>query len=599
MSFEYPPFTEPRQIRLLKASFNQTHNQPDIDTIQCEFLVVNLDDLPCEYVAISYLWGSSEKPNKVWCDGFSIAITVSAMSVLHMAASNSDLGYIWIDALCIDQSNASEKAVQIRLMRDVYPAAKSTIAWLGDSTPITDEALEFIVTLNTALKKFEHDGVVNISRSSLLHSEGCEWPSSSWKALSTLLEHPWFRRVWILQEMALASQVEIVCGKRSVPWLLLAFIVVQIEHNGLMALLMITENGELNRGPIGLSTLKIAWGLRCLRAVAVPLGLASLLVDYSFLEASDDRDRLFALLGIADDVEDSSFEPDYITSPPGVFLKSAVRLLTRDGSSNMILHRAGIGSDRNMEGLPSWVPDWTKHHGNTVLGSLASIASYHASEGIIPPTNAIYSEDQQSIALSGCNFDKITEFTPPYPESAYERGSEEYPNIESAFMAWLDCLQILCSSAGVHPNGQSYYPDILWRTLVAGIDYSGNPAPDDFQQHFQDLTTRAEDGLRAISEDRDLEANLDLDESARKFVATMSAVSFRRRVFATQLGYLGLGPLRIEVGDRICVFLGFDTPFVIRPRDEGGYVLVGECYIYGLMNGEALVDGKVEDITLY
>src|SRR4051812_15789040 len=108
MSFDYPSFTEPRQIRLLKASFDQT--QPDSDSIQCDFLVVNLDDLPCEYIAISYLWGSSEKPQKVWCDGFSIDVTVSAMSVLHMAALNPALGYIWIDALCIDQSNVSEKA---------------------------------------------------------------------------------------------------------------------------------------------------------------------------------------------------------------------------------------------------------------------------------------------------------------------------------------------------------------------------------------------------------------------------------------------------------------------------------------------------------
>ncbi|KAG4428043.1 hypothetical protein IFR05_016471 [Cadophora sp. M221] len=599
MSFEYPPFTETRQIRLLKATFSENQNQSDIDTILCEFLVVNLDDLPCEYLAISYLWGSSEKPNKVWCDGFSIDITASAMSVLRMAASNPDLGYIWIDALCIDQSNDTEKAVQVRLMRDVYPAAKRTIAWLGDATPITDEALDFIVALHTALKKFEHDGIENVSRSSLLHSEGCKWPSSSWKALSTLLEHPWFRRVWILQEMVLASQVDIVCGNRSVPWLLLAFIAIQMQQNGLVSLLIITEDGERNLEPRGLGALMTAWGLRYFRAIAVPLGLSALLVDCSILEASDDRDRVFALLGIADDALDSSFEPDYITSPPGIFLKSAVRLLTRDSSANLILHRAGIGSDRNMESLPSWVPDWTKHHGNTVLGSIASVASYHASEGIIHSTNATYNEDQQSITLSGCAFDGITEFAPPYPESIHEGRSEAFPNLESAFSSWLNGVQILCSSASVHPSGLPYYPDILWRTLVAGISFSGNPATDDFQQHFQDLTTQIEDDLGAISDDRDLEVNPDRGESAAKFVAAMSMVSFRRRVFATQLGYLGLGPPLIELGDRICVFLGFDTPFVVRPRDGEGYLLVGECYVYGLMNGEALVDGKVEDITLY
>jgi Heterokaryon incompatibility protein (HET) len=68
------------------------------------------------------------------------------MSILRKAALEPST-YIWIDALCIDQSNGDEKAVQVRLMRDVYGAAKKVVAWLGNATPTSEEAINFLYTL--------------------------------------------------------------------------------------------------------------------------------------------------------------------------------------------------------------------------------------------------------------------------------------------------------------------------------------------------------------------------------------------------------------------------------------------------------------------
>ena len=61
----------------------------------------------------------------------------------------------------------------------------------------------------------------------------------------------------------------------------------------------------------------------------------------------------------------------------------------------------------------------------------------------------------------------------------------------------------------------------------------------------------------------------------------------------------GLGPPGVEKGDKICIFLGFTILFIIRPLNLGGYILVGECYIYGLMDGEAFSHGRNKDITLF
>ena len=61
-----------------------------------------------------------------------------------------------------------------------------------------------------------------------------------------------------------------------------------------------------------------------------------------------------------------------------------------------------------------------------------------------------------------------------------------------------------------------------------------------------------------------------------------------KRFCVTRDGYMCLIPARAAKGDEICVFLGGSVPFVIRERDNGNYSLVGECYVHGLMDGEAL-----------
>lgn len=82
----------------------------------------------------------------------------------------------------------------------------------------------------------------------------------------------------------------------------------------------------------------------------------------------------------------------------------------------------------------------------------------------------------------------------------------------------------------------------------------------------------------------------------QKFATAMSTAAGRaegsRRVSATKASYIGLGPPEIQAGNRVCIFFGFSTPFVIRARAVGGYLLVGECYIYGLTDGEGLQDGN-------
>ncbi|OCL11408.1 hypothetical protein AOQ84DRAFT_269871, partial [Glonium stellatum] len=61
-----------------------------------------------------------------------------------------------------------------------------------------------------------------------------------------------------------------------------------------------------------------------------------------------------------------------------------------------------------------------------------------------------------------------------------------------------------------------------------------------------------------------------------------------RRVLYTKMGYMGIGPAACEIGDIVCVLFGGQVLYVLRPRNNGKYEFVGECYIHGLMDGQAV-----------
>jgi len=67
-----------------------------------------------------------------------------------------------------------------------------------------------------------------------------------------------------------------------------------------------------------------------------------------------------------------------------------------------------------------------------------------------------------------------------------------------------------------------------------------------------------------------------------------------RSIFRTQEGYLGLGPYITQPGDLVCVLFGLNVPYVLRAVNEG-FLLIGECYVHGVMHGEKLEEGRCEE----
>lgn len=71
--------------------------------------------------------------------------------------------------------------------------------------------------------------------------------------------------------------------------------------------------------------------------------------------------------------------------------------------------------------------------------------------------------------------------------------------------------------------------------------------------------------------------------------ATMRRWCSNRRFFVTAgKGYFGLGPISTEAGDAIYLLEGSAVPFILKKNTDGTYRIVGECYLQGIMHGEAL-----------
>lgn len=88
------------------------------------------DDL--EFAALSYTWGDANDTLLITIGGCSFQATRNLIAALHRLQEDQKTVTLWIDAICIQQSNNDEKSWQIQLMKDIYEKATTTVVWLGE-----------------------------------------------------------------------------------------------------------------------------------------------------------------------------------------------------------------------------------------------------------------------------------------------------------------------------------------------------------------------------------------------------------------------------------------------------------------------------------
>jgi Heterokaryon incompatibility protein (HET) len=190
------------------------------DLPSCELFHSSLN-WKTEYEALSYPWGGAKSQGKIRLNGKVHLVTQNLANALADVQSDDSSRILWVDALCIDQSNLQERNHQVKQMGRIYQNAKRVLVWLG--RPDNPEEAQGSDGLSTL--KFLNDilltdlAEVNANAMHRLRIS-IETPSDwrKWHELAVLCELPYWSRLWIVQEIGLASFLEVFHGQSSIDW---------------------------------------------------------------------------------------------------------------------------------------------------------------------------------------------------------------------------------------------------------------------------------------------------------------------------------------------------------------------------------------------
>ncbi|KAK3052278.1 hypothetical protein LTR09_006488 [Extremus antarcticus] len=166
------------------------------------------DSHAVDYAALSYCWGDQVFERSIQCNGVWYPITKNLYNALQHLRYNTKTMLLWVDALCINQTDLAERARHIHNMLAIFSRARTVIAWLGDSANDTQTAVRFAAMCN-----FKHPspqpGMFNL----------CEQHQRlSLTGTTDLLSRAWFHRLWVKQEVWAARELVFCSGHFRVSW---------------------------------------------------------------------------------------------------------------------------------------------------------------------------------------------------------------------------------------------------------------------------------------------------------------------------------------------------------------------------------------------
>ena len=595
---EYSPITQGRGIRLVRLLPGSK-----LDGIQCEIEHANLDDLP-SYVALSYCWGLGT--NKTWlsCNKQRCDITRDLLKALHRFRQKDKIVTLWIDQICINQANIQERNNQVSLMRDIYKQAEGVFIWLGDGDADTALAIRCIQRVNEVIGDSEqcvHDKGTELWQKGLPKSN-----SKEWKALASLLARPWFGRMWILQEMAVASSATIVYGQNTIPWTDFFDSIVRMARAYCLPENSAIEGADdvINKRLDNIITIKQEY----LAKGHLNFWKALRLSSYS--EAKDPRDKVFALLGLC--VQNQFTQVDYSKDIVEVYRDAALRILFGPGinSHGVMLFLSDAEKHRSSLPLPSWVPDWTVQtpiRTNSIsLLQLEGPKVYKAAGSSTVKVSRTDKLNRISLAGKLCDAVLVNSSIAPafVPSGPMRRNATEESVLRYIRPLYPWILESSSIATVCHRYADESAREIAYsHTLSGNVRYCPGTScatsshRADVTDHFdlcywhfrQWLAKMFPGGVVNGAPIRQLEYILSPhQERFNHFMLSYILVAENRRYFATLGGYMGVGPPGMQPGDVVCVFLGGRVPWVIRQMSESSYILVGECYVHGLMDGEVM-----------
>ncbi|KAI1263428.1 heterokaryon incompatibility protein-domain-containing protein [Xylariaceae sp. FL1019] len=380
---------------------------PDL-TLAFTLDVVSLLDRP-QYTTLSYCWGPEENPEVILVNGCQFSVTRSLHTALRHLSS-SDIGNgIWIDMICINQTDPTERDKQIMMMDRIYSTAVRCIAWLGEATSQSAYFAECLYRLRklacerfhipekpkyylydyfdfeTEVEVLEFVRQIMVSNTNdAIANPSCATPEEFCRAFVEFLSsHEWWFRVWIMQEFVLSRAVVFQVGNwklgleeiSSMLFFYMALIVSHLDqglsaypgasiarapgHEWIMRLLTYRERREKGSFLDHTSVFEVLCATYCqpfYPSVAVGIGDIS-----KSPRAKHRRDQIWALRSLfANDFQDMGLkEVDHkYLSWEDVYCDVARCLIEHGHLDILSLRTSGTIGVEAQQQLLSWVPVW-------------------------------------------------------------------------------------------------------------------------------------------------------------------------------------------------------------------------------------------------
>ena len=574
----YKQLSEGETIRVLKIARAAAQSNQLCGSLQ----VVKLQERP-KYQALSYVWGPPKQNDPIiLIDNCPFQIRASLFQALSKLTSQASTATLWVDQICINQLNNNEKQRQVQLMSRIYQQADQVICWLGVEEDHSDIAFKLLHILSCGEQMCEAYNDL-VSQGYVRSFAELFSPASTLStAVALLFERSWFERLWVVQEVALATSLVVHCGDCSME-----------GHQFFKAADMLYSLVSDPPAPCLRAPFRRANKLKQIREQVTAeksLCLPHLAQTLSSWRCEKDADRLNALLGIVyrKNPTEARFIAQYDLPSTELFTRFAAEHI-RSTDSLEILHFAGCGDykahvlssngeqislDRYIpaDDIATWVPDWR-------------IESR--------PLPLLTSPGDHMIARFSATISK--------PDYEHNKVSQTLRvralKVDTIMICGAPCCPSLCDDLGITEHAvfnhwfetavESFANNDITATFASTLAMDGNLtdenriesgiSPENVRVHFDHWAAR---NLVALWQKTSEENGR---EESTHYAYLAAELCRHRTFFITGTGKLGLGSVHVCPGDSVFLIHGLKVPFVVADSTNGSHALRGECFVSGLM----------------
>ncbi|KAE9973033.1 hypothetical protein EG328_004645 [Venturia inaequalis] len=559
-TFKYSPLPEPDGFRIILLQPSASRDT----SLQCKLLHTTLSqcdrDIIDHYTALSYVWGNAAQRGSILIDGTFMDITATLESALRDIRDASRIVRIWADAVCINQNDNDEKAVQIGLFARIYGTAQHTVIYLGPSMA-------------------EGDIVLSIAPSNTTGTVSSEY---SWLECETagdqILKLSWFSRVWVFQELVLSDDPWVQLGNLRARWADVCSI-------------LLNENAASLQGESA-TRRQVLKDMNSTRGTKSNT-LFNLLLSRRGLGATDSRDMIFAHMSTASDIEEVKKYVQINYDKSCVILYENVARYLLDhvepyGPEIFFRHIEDMEPDSRRKGLASWAPDWSLRGPGLEPMFRDNLANGH--RGLTAKDHYVWVGDPWILASIGYEADVVKEVSLVFPNPA-----ELLPRDRRVYQSTVDRLrQFYREQGGVWWSGdkkgrhrhislkgrEANHEQLALKLAKEWIKIMTNDLPNlspestEINDHkrflalFESwLRRRATQGLIMVGSDSDGIENIMF---AYLLPNPISSILTGRKLFFTQSGRIGVAPKSTQRGDRVIYLTGKPpvTAMIIRQTES-------------------------------